>query len=305
MAKLAPNDRYFLHYAPGGDFEDGIFVPYLTREDAELQAANDLMQGADPDDILGIFGAAYETPRRGWLASEKESRRDLLMPHLTAERRVHVATIDDILKVAGKHQQAIHDAELRGQEDYIRAMHEAILANRPEAQPQAAVPGNAYTVMTGGLNLTNTPVALAAATAKTVLYILAGANNAFSLVELVISFDGATSTAVPVLVEIMYGTAATNSTPGTASTAQTPKQTRGVTAASVHSAAYNCSSEPTVYEPIRKFYLTPFAGNYTIQYPMGREPTSQVAAATSGKVIAVRLTAPAIVNAHVGIEYEE
>jgi hypothetical protein len=305
MAKLAENDRYFLHYAPAGDFEEGVFVPYATREDAERQAANDLFHGADPEEIVGIFGAPYELPKRGWLASQKERRDDLVLPHLVADQRVHVASVRDILKVAGKHQQAIHEEAQRGHQDYLLGMHEAVLANRQEAQPQGSVPGNAYTVMTGGLSLTNTPVALAAATAKTALYILAGSNNAFSPVELVLSFDGATSTATPVLVEIMYGTAATNSTPGTGSTAQTPKQVRGVTSASAHSAAYNCTSEPTVYEPVRKFYVTPFGGNYTIQYPLGREFTSQVASSTQGKMIAVRLTAPAIVNAHVGFEYEE
>lgn len=305
MAKLGANDRFFLHYAPSGDFEDGIYVPYVSREDAERQAANDLMQGADPDAILGIFGAPYELPKRGWLAGDKQSRRDLLMPHLLPDERVHVASIADILKVAGKHQEAIHEEAVRGQSEYLLGIRRAILEHQAEADPQASVPGNAYTVMTGGLSLTNTPVALAAATAKTALYILAGSNNAFSPVELVLSFDGATSTATPVLVEIMYGTAATNSTPGTGSTSQTPKQVRGVSSASAHSAAYNCTSEPTVYEPVRKFYVTPFGGNYTIQYPLGREFTSQVSASTQGKMIAVRLTAPAIVNAHVGIEYEE
>ena len=164
------------------------------------------------------------------------------------------------------------------------------------------VPGNAYTVSTG-----TAAIALAAATAKTVMYINAAAANQPSIVEWSISFDGVTASAVPVLIELVFGTKATNSTPGTASTTYTPLQIRGWPAqVSAQTAANNCTSEPTVLTPVKQWLLTPNGGLFVVQSPLGREITAVASGtAVSGNQVGLRLTAPAIVNIRGYIEYEE
>ncbi len=170
---------------------------------------------------------------------------------------------------------------------------------RPDLK--AVVPGNAYVVNTGG-----SAIALTGASAKTIFYINSGSANQPSFVELSVGFDGVTSTAVPALVELMYGTAATNSTPGTGSTTFTPVQIRAWPAqTSVQTAANACSSEPTVLTSLKPWLVSPYGGLLIIQFPLGREPTGIVTAATSGKQVAVRCTAPANVNVRGYIEYEE
>jgi hypothetical protein len=167
---------------------------------------------------------------------------------------------------------------------------------------KASVPGNAYVINTG-----SSAIALVAATAKTVMYINSAAANQPSWVEWCIGFDGVTSTAIPALVETTYGTKASNSTPGTASTSFTPVQTRGwPTQASAQAAANACTSEPTVLVSQRQYLVSPYGGLLIMQLPMGRE-TTQVAsgAAISGIQGGIRCNAPAIVNIRGYIEYEE
>lgn len=164
-----------------------------------------------------------------------------------------------------------------------------------------AVPGNAYVVNTGG-----SAIALTAATAKTIMYLIAGSNNQPAMTETCISFDGVTSSAVPVLVEFCMGTAATNSTPGTGSTTFTPVQLRGWPAqSSAHSGANACTSEPTVLTVIKPYLITPYGGVLFVQSPMGREPTGIVTASTMAKMLAWRCTAPAGVNTRGYMEFEE
>lgn len=170
-----------------------------------------------------------------------------------------------------------------------------------DSDVRAVVPGNAYTVHTGA-----SAVALAAATAKTALYVLTGSANQPSLVELCLGFDGVTASAVPALVELTYGTAASNSTPGTGSTTFSPLQMRGWPAqTSASTAANNCTSEPTVQTTMRQWLVTPNGGLLIVQFPMGREPTGIVTAATAGKLMGLRATAPAVVNVRGYFEYEE
>jgi hypothetical protein len=164
-----------------------------------------------------------------------------------------------------------------------------------------AVPGNAYVVNTGG-----SAVGLTAATAKTIAYLLSGSNNQPAMTEACISFDGVTASAIPALVELCLGTAATNSTPGTGSTTFTPLQLRGWPAqTSAHTAANACSSEPTVLTSLKQFLITPYGGVLFVQAAMGREPTGLVTASTMGKMMAWRCNAPATVNVRGYYEFEE
>lgn len=142
---------------------------------------------------------------------------------------------------------------------------------------------------------TNGAVALAAATAKTVLNVIGVANATFQITEFAISFDGASSTAVPVLVELCRSTQATAGT----STAATVHQGRGPTRTAQCSGAVNYTAEPTVLTTYRRWLVHPQAG-MVMQFPLGREPDQSGAAG-----LALRVTAPAAVNCQGHIEFEE
>lgn len=133
-------------------------------------------------------------------------------------------------------------------------------------------------------------VALAAATAKTVIGVKAHANSGLQLVGLRVGFDGVTASAVPVLVELGYCTWATNS-PGTASTSTTPRQRGGRVLAVGFTSGKTWTTEPTVITVLDEWLLTPNGGLVILDAPLGTEPDSALA---EGFVI--RLTAPAVVN---------
>jgi len=139
---------------------------------------------------------------------------------------------------------------------------------------------------------TGAAVALAAATAKTVLAINGTANFGVDLKKFRVAFDGVTASALPVLVELMYSTQATNSTPGTGNTTATVNQIYGRTTTPGFTAFYGSTSEPTVLSLIDSFLLDPNKGLLVYDFPLGDTPDSAV---SNGFVI--RCTAPAIVNA--------
>lgn len=139
-------------------------------------------------------------------------------------------------------------------------------------------------------------VALAAATAKTVLSVIAGSNAPFKLIELGVSFDGTSSTATPVLVELC---ASTEAGAGTA-TSQSPVQTGGPTRTAQASGKRNFTAEPTVLTTLKRWRVHPQAG-LVLQFPLGREP-QQV---TGGRALVLRCTAGASVNAAAYLEFEE
>jgi hypothetical protein len=67
-------------------------------------------------------------------------------------------------------------------------------------------------------------------------------------------------------------------------------------------AGVNYTVEPTVLTATRQWLVTPNAGLYTIQFPLGREPEAD---ATTIKGLAVRVTAPAVVNVRGYVEFEQ
>lgn len=151
----------------------------------------------------------------------------------------------------------------------------------------------AYTVVAGA--------ALVAATAKTALNVIAGANDGPVITELSVTFDGVSASAVPVLVELCSSTQGAAGT----STAFTPLQIRGgdVRTASC-TAGVNYTAEPTTLVVLKHWYVPPTSG-LIIQHPLGREVEGLVTAATARKGLVLRLTAPAAVNYKVFVEYEE
>ncbi len=134
-------------------------------------------------------------------------------------------------------------------------------------------------------------VALAAATAKSVVGVKAHANSGLLLVGFKVAFDGVSATAVPALVEACYSTWATNP-PATASTATTPRQRLGRVLVAGFTSGKTWTTEPTALTVIAEFLLTPNGGTLIYDFPLGTEPDSALA---EGFVL--RLTAPAIVNA--------
>jgi hypothetical protein len=166
-----------------------------------------------------------------------------------------------------------------------------------------SVPGNCYIAQTGS---TLTPPAAPAAvatstTAKTVLALICGTANQPSITEFCISSDGATGT---LLVELGFLTAATAGT----ATAGTAMQIRGwPPQVSANTHAYNYTAEPTAYATIARQFILPMPFTpFILQFPLGREPTGIVTAATAGKTIGVRVTASTgTPNVRAILEYEE
>lgn len=190
--------------------------------------------------------------------------------------------------------------EALGREQFLGDVRALLERGRQEPGLKAAVPGAAWITNTG-----SAAIALSAATGKTLWYVNAAANDDVSLCEMCVGFDGITA-AVPALVELVYGTKATNSTPNSGSTSFTPLQTRGWAVKAASSAsANNCTSEPTALTSHRQWLLSPNGGLLVVQFPLGREPTAHNIASTSGLQIGCRVTAPAAVNARSYVEFEE
>jgi hypothetical protein len=139
-------------------------------------------------------------------------------------------------------------------------------------------------------------VALAAATPKTVLQLLttSGTNFPRALVKKwSICFDGATSTAVPVVVKLIR-----QSTAGTG-TGVTPVAVGDSADAILSTGAYNFSAEPTSGSVLAVLEVHPQSG-YTEIFPLGMEIV-----VPAGGRLGIVVTAPAIVNCHATIWFEE
>ena len=149
-----------------------------------------------------------------------------------------------------------------------------------------------YSVTTEGA------VAVAAATAESVLGVKAHSNSGLQIKGFVIAFDGVTASAVPVLIEVCYATFATNS-PGTNSTSVTPRQCYGRALTAGFTAAKNWTAEPTALTVCKEFLLAPDKGVFAYQFPLGTEPDCALA---EGFVL--RITAPAAVNLRASIDVE-
>ena len=144
------------------------------------------------------------------------------------------------------------------------------------------------------------PVALSAATAKSILTVIAPATFGIDLTKIRLGFDGVTASAIPVLVEMCDNTLATNSTVGTANTtAGTATQNYGRTITPGFTGFYNSTSEPTVLTAFDRWTLTPNGGLVIYDWPLGSTHDTPVSAG-----ITCRLTAPAAVNANMTMWFE-
>ena len=152
-----------------------------------------------------------------------------------------------------------------------------------------------YNVKTGA-----TVTSLVAATAKTLVNLISGANRIPLLTEFSIGFDGVTASAVPVLVEVGFSTQATAGTPGSS---PTPALVRGK-GASQSTAGVEYSAEPTALTPNKHWLVTPNGGLLVIQSPLGRESEADLSGGTN-KAQFLRANAPANVGARAYMEFEE
>lgn len=150
---------------------------------------------------------------------------------------------------------------------------------------------NGYSITSG-----TSAVALSAATAKTILGVVAASNVCARVTELGVSFDGVTASAVPVLVELCDSTGATA---GTAGATPTPKQIRGMTRAAQSTAGNAYSAEPATLTVIKHWLVHPQTG-IVVQSPLGRELEH-----TGAGGLFLRCTAPATVNVRAYMEFEE
>jgi hypothetical protein len=134
-----------------------------------------------------------------------------------------------------------------------------------------------------------TAVALAAATAKSVIGIQGATDFGVDLKKYRVEFDGVTSTAIPVVVELCYSTVATAGT----STAITPLAAAGrQNAATGFVGAGNYTAEPTVLTTLSSELVPAYMGSLWFDFMnWGDTPDSALA---QGFVI--RCTAPAAVN---------
>lgn len=141
-------------------------------------------------------------------------------------------------------------------------------------------------------------VALAAATAKTVIGVKAHANSGLQLKGLILGFDGVTASAVPVLIEVCYCTFGANA-PGTNSTSTTPRQSYGRALTAGFTSGKTWTTEPTTITVLKELLLTPNSGAIAFQFPLGTEPDCAL-----GEGFAIRCTAPAVVNVRGSLDVE-
>lgn len=151
------------------------------------------------------------------------------------------------------------------------------------------MPKAGYTAKTEG------EVALSAATAKTILAVIAPAQFGIDLRSVEIAFDGVTAANEPVLVEIVSSTQAGAGT----STSATVNQVYGRAITAGFTAARNYTAEPTVLTAIDEFSLTPNGGLIIRDWPLGEGFDQDVS-----KALGIRCTAPQTVSVRATMKFE-
>jgi hypothetical protein len=140
---------------------------------------------------------------------------------------------------------------------------------------------------------TGAAVALAAATAKSVLSVISPAQFGVDLTKFRIGFDGVTASAVPVLVELVQFT-----TDGTG-TSGTVNQVYGTAITAGFTSKYNYTAEPTTATVVDHWTLTPNGGLVIYDFPLGTSPNTAVS-----QLFTLRCTAPAAVNVQATMWFE-
>ncbi len=143
----------------------------------------------------------------------------------------------------------------------------------------------------------NANVALAAATAKTVMLLITPANIGLQLKRFTVSLNSVTPTEAPGLIEIVRSSLAGAGTTTSATANIVQNYGRAIT----HSftAGENYTAEPTTLTLVRKFLLSPVSSTFAYDYPLGTEPDI---GASSG--LGIRCTFAAAANIMASMEFE-
>ena len=136
-------------------------------------------------------------------------------------------------------------------------------------------------------------VALAAATAKTVVRVTAATNHPVKILGWGIYFDGISASAQPVQVRARKSTTA-----GT-STAVTIRKINATAGTIQTTSGKNFTAEGTDSDILDIVEVHPSSG-YEVKYPVGQEPVI-----TGGERFGLKVTAPAVVNCEAKIIFEE
>jgi hypothetical protein len=144
-----------------------------------------------------------------------------------------------------------------------------------------------------GIYVARNTVFSATTGAKTVLNVIAGANQPIAIVEWGISFDGVTSSAVPATVELCQSTQAGAGTSAASVPAIVQESGRSITAQPT--SGHNYTAEPTTLTVLEQFFVPQFMGMFVKQYPLGFEPDSDLSGGTV-KALALRVNTSATVN---------
>lgn len=138
-------------------------------------------------------------------------------------------------------------------------------------------------------------IALSAATAKTILQLVAAANHKVAVKGFSVSFDGTSVTAEPVQVDLIRQTSA-----GSGGTAATPYAEDTSSETVQTTAVKGCTSEPTGTTIIlRRYDVHPQTG-FEVRF----NSDDEIVLAGGGR-LGIRCTAPATVNALAHFSFEE
>lgn len=137
-------------------------------------------------------------------------------------------------------------------------------------------------------------IALSAASAKTVLQLVAPAQQRVALRSVYVSFD-ASSSAQPVEIVLMKQTTA-----GTMSSASPVKDDKGPSFTIQTTAQKNATVEPTAGDVLRRYLVHPQAGLERVFGGPGDEIVLD-----AGERIGLQINAPAGVNTDAGFTFEE
>lgn len=138
-------------------------------------------------------------------------------------------------------------------------------------------------------------IALAAATAKTIAELGTAATARAKIVEWSVTFDGVTSTAVPVKVEVGRFSAGVTTATTLAGFKGDPADGTAAVVAKHSTTVEGAGTASDVY-----LFRVPPTGGLVMQYPLGRELV--LAVSTFWRI---RVTAAAIVNVTFSVTWEE
>lgn len=148
-----------------------------------------------------------------------------------------------------------------------------------------------------GYSLANAAaVALAAATAKVILNVIAPAQFGIDLKKVRLGTDGVTATATPILVEVCRSTQATA---GTSVTAVTVQQVYGPSIVAGFTGGSNYSADPTALTVVESWLVDPNKSTLLYDFPLGDTPDTLVS-----QGMCIRCTAPAVVNVRATLIFE-